>query len=53
MCKKNKCLCFNEIRWFMVKKMRLEMKNSHTDTTYIDLGLEIDTDLLNIKCILV
>ena len=33
----------------MTMKMRLKKKIDHNDTTKIDLGLDIDTDILNVK----
>ena len=51
---RNKCVCFNEIIWLMTMKMRLEINEiNHIDTTYIDLGVDIDIHILNTKCILV
>ena len=32
-------------------KMKLKMKNNHKDTTLIDLGLDMNTYILNIKCL--
>ena len=38
--------------WLMALKMRMEIKNrSYKHTTLIDLGLEMDINILNIKCV--
>ena len=35
----------------MTMKMSLKMKIDHIDTTQIDLGPDIDINVLNIKCV--
>ena len=37
----------------MALKLRLNIKKDHKDTTYIDLGLDINTNTPNIKCVAV
>ena len=46
---KNKCVCFNNVIRLMAMKMRLEMKNR--SQRWIDLGLDMDPNILNIKCV--
>ena len=50
---KNKCVCLNEIIWLIIKKIRLKMKNgSHGCDIYLCyLALDIETNILNIKCV--
>ena len=59
MCTKSKYLCFNEVIWLMIVKMKLKMKSrsqqggllDHKDTTQIGLGLDMDKNIVNIKCV--
>ena len=46
---KNKYVCLNKAIWLTTMKMRLEMKNRSHKHKYIDLGLDVDTNILNTK----
>ena len=35
----------------MSVKMRLKMKNRSVDTTQVDLGIDMDANILNTKCV--
>ena len=48
----NKCVCIHEIIRLIIMKMT-KMKKNHIDTTKVDLGLDMDTNIVNIKSILV
>ena len=46
-CEKKTSVCFNEI----VMKMRLEMKNGSQRYELIEIGEDMDTNILNINCV--
>ena len=45
----------NEVIWLIAMRMKLKMKNTSDkydiNTTQIDLGLNMDTNILNVKCV--
>ena len=45
-----KYVCLNEVIWLMTIKMRLKMK-SWSHTIKLDLGLDMDINILYIKCV--
>ena len=34
-------------------KMKIKMKKNHINTTQVDLGLDMDTNIFNVKSVLV
>ena len=46
---KYKCGCFNEIMSLITMKMKMKIKK--TSQRYIDPGLDINANILNIKCV--
>ena len=47
-------VCFNESIWLIIMKVKLKMKNRlHIDSIKINLGLDLDTNILNIKFVTV
>ena len=46
-----KCVCFNEIISLIRMEMKMKIKKlSHRYDIKIDLGLDMDTNIVNIKC---
>ena len=50
---KNKCVCIHVIIRLIIMKMKMKMKKDHIDTTWIDLFLDMDSNIVNIKSVLV
>ena len=48
---KNKNFCIHEIIQLIIMKMKMKMENDHIDTTYINLSLEMNPNIVNIICI--
>ena len=48
---KNKCTCIHEIIRLTKMKMKMKMKEDRIDTTKINLVLDIDINLVNIKSV--
>ena len=48
---KNKRVCTNEDMRLLMMKMKMKMKKSDIDMTYTDLGLDMDTNIVNIKSV--
>ena len=46
--KNDKCVCFNEVIW-LIKMKKKKRKLDDIDMTKINLGLDMDTDILSIK----
>ena len=46
---KNKCVYVHEILRLIIMKMKMKMKKDYRDTTQIDLGLDMDTNIVNIR----
>ena len=44
-CPKN-CVCFNDILWLILKKMKRIIKKDYINMTQIDLDVGIDTNVL-------
>ena len=45
-------VCIHEIIRLIIMKMKMKMKNNHINTEKIDLGLNTDTNILNMKSVL-
>ena len=43
----SKCVFIHEIAQLIIMKRKMEMKKYHKDTTKIDLGLDMDTNIVN------
>ena len=50
---KNKCVCIHEIMQLIMIKVKMKMKEDHIDTIQIDPGLDMDTNIVNIRNVLV
>ena len=46
---KNKCACIHEILRLILMKMMKKMKKGHIDTTYIDLVLDMNTNIRGVS----
>ena len=50
---KNKCVCIHEIMQLIMIKVKMKMKEDHIDTIQTDPGLDMDTNIVNIRNVLV
>ena len=50
---KNKCVCIHEIMQLIMIKVKMKMKEDHIDTIQIDPGPDMDTNIVNIRNVLV
>ena len=48
---KYKCVCIHEIIRLITMKMKMKIKKDHVNTIKVDLGLDMDTNIVNIKSV--
>ena len=48
---KYKCVCIHEIIRLITMKMKMKIKKDHINTLKVDLGLDMDTNIVNIKSV--